>query len=39
MAEGKASNEYGDAGEYGIEEIEGSHGTYADEVEERPLNT
>jgi hypothetical protein len=34
MAEGKAANENGDTGEDGIEEIEGSHRSDADEVKE-----
>ena len=38
MAEGKTANEYGDAGEYGIEEVEGAHGADADEVEQRALH-
>jgi len=33
MAEGKAANEDGDPGEYGIEEIEGPHCADTDEVE------
>ena len=37
MTECKAANEYGDAGQDGIEQIEGAHSAYADEVEERPL--
>jgi hypothetical protein len=37
MAEGKTANEDGDTGEDGIEEIEGPHRTYADEVEQSAL--
>jgi hypothetical protein len=39
MAEGKAANEDGDTGEDGIEEIEGSHCSDADEVEECPFHS
>jgi hypothetical protein len=39
MAEGKAANENGDTGEDGIEEIEGSHRSDADEVEECPFHS
>jgi hypothetical protein len=39
MAEGKAANEDGDTSEDGIEEIEGSHRSDADEVEQRPFHT
>ena len=39
MAEGKAAYEDGDTGEDGIKEIEGSHRSYADEVEECALHT
>ena len=38
MAEGKTTDEYGDAGEDGIEEVEGADGAHTDEVEERPFN-
>jgi hypothetical protein len=38
MAEGKTPNEDGDAGQDGIEEVEGSHGAHTNEVEERPFN-
>jgi hypothetical protein len=39
MAEGKASNEDGDTSEDGIKEIEGSHRSDADEVEECAFHT
>jgi hypothetical protein len=39
MAEGKAANEDGNTCEYGIEEIEGSHGAHTNEVEERPFHS
>jgi hypothetical protein len=39
MTECKAADEDSNAGKYGIEEVEGSHGAYADEVKQRPLNT
>jgi hypothetical protein len=38
MPESKTPDEYGDTGEDGIEEIEGTHRADADEVEKRPLN-
>jgi len=38
MTECEATNEDGDTGKDGIEQIERAHSTYADEVEERPLN-
>jgi hypothetical protein len=34
VPEGETANEDGDAGEYGIEEIEGSHRADADQVEQ-----
>src|SRR5579862_717824 len=39
MAEGKTANKYGDAGEYGIEEVEGAHCADAYEIEESPFDT
>jgi len=38
MAEGKAATEYGDAGEYGIEEVERPHCADAYEVEQRAFH-
>ena len=38
MPESKTPDEYGDTGEDGIEEVEGSHCADADEVEQRPFN-
>ncbi len=38
MAEGKAANEYSDAGEYGIEEVERPHCANAYEVEQRTFH-
>jgi len=38
MTEGETANEDCDAGKDGIEEIEGTHSAYADEVKERALN-
>jgi hypothetical protein len=38
MAEGKTPDEYGDAGEYGIEEVEGPHCADAYEVEQRAFD-
>jgi hypothetical protein len=38
MPESKTSDEYGDTGEDGIEEVEGADGAHTDEVEERSLN-
>jgi hypothetical protein len=38
MAEGKAANEDGHTGEYGIEEIESPHCADADEVDQRPFD-
>jgi hypothetical protein len=38
MTECEAPNEDGDTGKDGIEQIEGTHSTYADEVKERALN-
>jgi hypothetical protein len=35
----EAANKDGDTSENGIEQIEGTDSTHADEVEERPLNT
>jgi hypothetical protein len=39
MAEGESADENGHSDEQAIEEIEGSHGADADEVEKRALNT
>jgi hypothetical protein len=38
MAESKTANEYGDAGEYGIEEVEGPHCADAYEIEKSPFD-
>ena len=38
MTESKTTNEHGDAGQDGVEEIESSHGAYADEVEQSALD-
>src|SRR5580700_1814558 len=38
MSESKTPDEYGDTGEDGIEEVEGSHCADAYEVEQRPFN-
>jgi hypothetical protein len=38
MTECEAANEDGDTGKDGIEQIEGTHSAYADEVKERALN-
>jgi hypothetical protein len=38
MPESKTPDEYGDTGEDGIEEIEGSHCSDADEVEKRAFH-
>jgi hypothetical protein len=38
MTESKAANEHGDAGQDGVEEIEGSHRADADEVEQSALD-
>ena len=37
MTECESSNENGDTGKDGIEQVEGTHRADADEVEERPL--
>ncbi len=38
MTESKSANEDGDAGEDGVEEIEGSHSADADEVKQRAFD-
>src|SRR5271168_5003415 len=38
MTESKTANEHGDAGQDGVEEIEGSHRADADEVEQSALD-
>jgi hypothetical protein len=38
MSEGETANENGDAGEDGIEEIEGPHRANTDEVEQRAFH-
>jgi hypothetical protein len=39
MTEGKSAEEYSDTGKDGIEEVEGTHGTYTDEIKESAFDT